>query len=121
MKYSLYYLFSDNFFSNSLLPVDVLETPEYFEIYVDVPGIPKENIKVTAETEGVVTISVNNEPKEANGIYLVHEREVPVRAERKITLPKKLATGKVSAKLENGVLVVTLWKAQKDLIEVEIK
>lgn len=113
--------YSIKFFDDSSeLPVDILETPEYFEVQVEIPGVSKENVSVKIEDNRKVKIAVEKPAPKPEGEYLIRERFFG-KVEREFVLPKKIASGKVKAELKDGVLTLVLFKEAKDIIEVEIK
>lgn len=93
--------------------VDVAESPQGFEISVDLPGIKPEDVKVELQ-DGHLVVSGNrdctNERKDkdfhcverASGSFL-----------RAIALPADVDSEKIDAQYEHGVLRVTLPKSPK--------
>jgi HSP20 family protein len=105
------------------LAVDVWETGDAFVISASVPGLMSDdlNINVIGDT---VTISgeVNEEVKE-EGSYIYRERRFGPFS-RTLTLPVPLNPDKATAIIENGVLTLTLPKAETakpKAIEVKTK
>jgi len=92
--------------------LDVEETPEAFVIHAELPGVKKEEIGLEIN-EGVLTISVKKEEnvEEEKKNYLHRERRVTSMS-RNIRLGEASAEG-IKAKLEDGILSVTLEKAKK--------
>ena len=104
--------------------MDVTESEQEFVVFFELPGVKKDDVKVTFE-KGVLTIEgvrkQNEMPKDAK--ILLNE----VRA-RNFCRSFKLAAGvdanNISAGLENGILRVTLPKSEEakpKQIEVKVK
>jgi len=92
-------------------PVDVIEDSSGITLRADLPGVPKDKLKLQVEAgtltiEGDVTISM---PESMEATYI--EVGVP-RFRRVFTLSKELDTGKVSAEFKHGVLSLRIPKAE---------
>jgi len=94
------------------LAVDVRETDDAFIINASVPGLKPEdlNINVVGDT---VTISgeIKEETKEEEANYIYRERRFGSFT-RTVTLPTSLNPDKAEAVIENGVLTLTIPKAE---------
>jgi HSP20 family protein len=95
--------------------VDVRETNDELHVSAELPGLSPEDVKVTVES-GVLTISGEKkqevqEGKEEGDYYLLERRYG--RFERSFTLPRSVAADKVKARFENGILTVSLPKAEE--------
>ena len=110
--------FFDEFFSNkrdaSYLPsVDIRDTEDALELSVEVPGVSKEDIDISVK-DGVLTIKgeKKNEVKEEQKNYYRVERTYG-SFQRSFHLADEVNSDEVSASLENGVLTLSLPKAEK--------
>jgi len=114
-----------SFFTNTWSPaVDLSETKDAYQIQAELPGLKKEDVKVTVE-ENTVTIrgekKSESEKKEAN--YHRVERSYG-SFERSFSLPGAIKNDSVDAHFEEGVLTVRLPKteeAKQKLIDVKVK
>lgn len=94
-------------------PVDVREDGEKLVIEAELPGFKKEEVEITSENQ-TLTISANRavaEPNPQDG-YLLNERRY-TRFLRSFTLPPTVDDRTVDAKLENGILAITLKKREE--------
>jgi len=93
--------------------VDLAETPDAYLINLDVPGITKKEIKIDFH-EGVLSVSGDRkvEEKSEDKNYVRVERRYG-HFYRSFTLPKSIVESKISATLENGVLMITVPKAEE--------
>ena len=91
--------------------VDVQETQDAYILEAELPGVKLEDITLTAEDD-VLTIAaeVNTEKQEQKANYLCSERRAG-HMERRFNL-EKIDQEHVTARFENGVLLVALPKAQ---------
>ena len=95
------------------LPVDIRQTDEAFAIEASVPGFDPENVEVTFEN-GVLTIkgTYRREREDKEAGYVRRERRVG-SLYRQIALPAEVRADEISATFHNGVLTVTVPRAQK--------
>lgn len=116
----------DNGGNVTLAPrVDIAEDAQNFYISAELPGIPKDNIKVNISDDGVLTISgekKHEEKQEGKNFYRIERRYGMFT--RSFTLPDNVKRDAISARYENGVLHLTLPKqqpAQSSVTEVPIQ
>ena len=93
-------------------PVDIVEDKEGITLTADMPGVAKENLAIgvdgeTLTLEGGVTL---HEPAELKSVYA----EVCVaQYKRSFVQSRDLDTGRIDARLQNGVLTVRIPKAEQ--------
>ena len=119
--------FNDNFFSgffdngytprNNWAPaVNVEETEKDYQIEVAAPGLEKNDLKLTVDN-GVLTIAYEKEAEkeEKKNSYL--RREFGYTSfSRSFTLPEETDVDKINATHKNGVLHVTIPKAEAKVV-----
>ena len=114
-----FYNLLDDFFTprsleRATFKMDLHETEKEFVIEADLPGVQKDQVGLNLE-EGKLTIAVNREEsvEDAQKNYLHKERRVSSMS-RSIFL-KDANPAEVKAKLENGVLTVSIPKMEKQI------
>ncbi len=90
--------------------VDISESEAGLVLYADMPGVTKDNLDIDIR-EGVLTVTGTVEPERDN-LRLVHGEYEIGGFQRRFTLGEKIDQEKIEAKLENGVLQLTLPKAE---------
>ncbi|KAL6627491.1 hypothetical protein ACP70R_031217 [Stipagrostis hirtigluma subsp. patula] len=100
--------------------VDWKETPEAHVFKADIPGVKKEEVKVEVEDGNVLVISGerSKEKEDKNDKWHRVERS-SVKFTRRFRLPENAKVEEVKAGLENGVLTVTVPKAEVKKPEVK--
>ena len=95
------------------LALDVHESEDAYTINADVPGVNSENIDIRLHDD-VLTISAetNYENKEERGNALLQERRYG-KFSRSLRFPVHVQNDAVEAKFDNGVLTVTVPKAEE--------
>jgi HSP20 family protein len=115
-----FYNLMDDFFSSDLahsprldtFRLDLKETENEYKIEAELPGVKKDEIRINME-EGNLTIEVTREDKtdDKNHNYIHRERRYQ-SMQRSIHLPDIDDDG-VKAKLNDGVLEITVAKNKK--------
>lgn len=95
--------------------VDVREDADHIYVEAELPGFRKEDIDITLENQ-MLTITAqrkeDNDQKNPKGGYLLRERRYS-RFQRGFTLPPTVDEQTVNAKLNDGVLTITLNKREE--------
>ena len=94
-------------------PVDIRETDDSFEFTAELPGLGKDDVTITIE-EKVLTIAGERkwDEEETKNDYHRVERAYGSFS-RSFTLPSVVDAEKVAAKFKNGVLTVSVPKAEE--------
>ena len=92
-------------------PVDVIEDASGITLYADLPGVSRDKLSLQVEAD---TLTIEGESALAvpEGLQSSHTEVGLARFRRVFTLSKELDTDKVSAELANGVLKLSIPKAQ---------
>jgi HSP20 family protein len=90
--------------------VDIESTPEGYLLHAEMPGVGKEGIEVTVE-DGNLILTGHRRPLEVSG-EPVHRESRPNDFRRVYELDPSIDTGRITARIENGVLTVNLPKAE---------
>jgi HSP20 family protein len=120
---SLDRLFDDNFFDRFVAPtrsdvpalrspaLDVSESEHNYTVKLDLPGVTKDDVKIAIDGRrvSVEAQSATSEEKKEGTRVVYSERSVASYA-RSFTLPMDIDQTESGAKLDNGVLTLTLAK-----------
>ena len=100
--------------------IDWKETPEAHVFKADLPGIKKEEVKVEVEEGRILQISGERrkEQEEKNDTWHRVERSSG-KFMRRFRMPENAKVEEVKASMENGVLTVTVPKAEVKKPEVK--
>jgi len=95
----------------TVLPLDVYSTPDELVVLASVPGIKPDEVEITIEGD-TLTIRGEIKPPAENVDYLMQEREYgPFH--RTLLLNVPVQADKAEATFTNGVLTLTIPKAEK--------
>ncbi len=119
----------DDFFNTEWMPrmnstapaVNVKENKDEYEMQIAAPGLKKEYCRISIDNEGNLNVKIENkfEKKEENKKdekkehYLRREFSYS-NYEQSYTLPEDVDKEKISAKVEDGILNITLPKLAKE-------
>jgi HSP20 family protein len=90
--------------------VDVESTEEGFVLRAEMPGVNKDGIAVTVENGDLILVGRRNPLKVAGELFYLERRPSDYR--RAYELDPSIDTSKISARIEQGILTVTLPKAE---------
>ena len=115
----------EDFLNSDFLPrtsstapaVNVKETETEYVMEVAAPGIKKEYCRVGINDDGNLTVAIENKVEhkheDKHNHYLRREFSY-TNYEQNYTLPDDVERNKISAKVEDGILTVTMPKLQKE-------
>ena len=116
----------DEFLNNDFTPstctttapaVNVKEDEKAYTMEVAAPGIKKEYCRVSLNEDGNLSIAIENkvEHKEEDKKQHYLRREFSyTNYQQNYSLPEDVVKDKISARVENGILTVTLPKQEKE-------
>ena len=115
----------ENFFNNDFMPrvnttapaVNVKEDESAYTMELAAPGIKKESCRVSINDDGNLCIAIENkmEHKDEDKKHHYLRREFSYSNYEQIyTLPEDVDKEGIAAKVENGILTVTLPKVKKE-------
>ena len=129
--------FDDNFFNTPVMAqtittapaVNVKEDNKQYVMEVAVPGLKKEQVNMSIDKDGYLTLSIENknEQKDENKKEHYLRREFSYTSYRQsYALPDNVNADKIEANVADGVLKVVLPKVEKkeekeDVKHIEVK
>ena len=105
------------FLSNGLgsrtMPMEIYETPDAVTVKALVPGVSPADLDVSVQ-DGVLTIKAKTETPHASDDWNWHLREIGYgEYSRSVSLPTKIDVDQADSRFENGILTITLPKADE--------
>ncbi len=114
--------FDDNWVekANSTAPaINVLENEHGYELELAAPGLTKQDFKVSLDDEGDLVINMEkkeeNKDEKKRGRYLRREFN-HTKFQQTMLLPDDADKEKISATVENGVLLVSIPKVEPKVV-----
>jgi HSP20 family protein len=108
-------LFDERLFDSAAGPrsptLDVAETDAQYTVSIDLPGVVKDDVKITIDGRRVdVSAQSKLEQTKKDGERVIYRERSALRFARSFTLPEEVDQDASQAKLDNGVLSLTLAK-----------
>ncbi len=91
--------------------VNIFETKDGYVVEAEMPGVTKEGLEITLESNQI-TIVGNRRVQPLKGEPLLHESQ-DASYRRVFELDPAVDTARISAKMEQGILTVTLPKSEQ--------
>lgn len=106
-----YYSYNHN---QSLMKTDIKETDQGYELFIDLPGVKKEDLKAELK-DGYLTITAatnqSKDKKDSEGKYICRERYSGTFS-RNFYVGEHVTQDEIKAKLENGTLILQIPKKE---------
>jgi HSP20 family protein len=90
--------------------VNIIETKDGYILEAEMPGVAKEGLEVSLEENVLTIVGRRQADPSAN---LVYRESNPVDYRRVFELDPTIDTGTINAQMEQGILTLTLPKAEK--------
>lgn len=95
------------------MPLEIYETPEELVVRALLPGVTQDNLDLQYQ-QGVLTLRAKTETPSAHDDWTWHLREFGYgEMIRTVTLPKEIDVDRAEAKFADGILTLTLPKAEQ--------
>ena len=129
----------NNFFDNDFMghmnvsttkpAVNVIETANDYKVEVAAPGMTKDDFKVQLDAEGNLVITVEkeqskeegNEEKQEEKYHYLRREFSYTQFTQTFIMPDDVDKQKIGAKVDNGVLTVSLPKLDSEALKKEAK
>ena len=97
--------------------MNIMETKDNYKLELCIPGLTKDDVKLSIDTEGNLVVEMTketkNEKKNEEMRYLRHEFSVE-HFRQTVMLPEDIHKEQISAKVENGILDIVIPKVTVD-------
>ena len=98
-----------NGFGETMFPkMDVSETNNDLKVRLLVPGLSREDVKVSLHQDVLSISGVKKAPEVPEGARVVRNERFAGRFQRTVRLPKPVDEGSVKAQMKDGVLTLAL-------------
>ncbi|POG53883.1 archaeal heat shock protein Hsp14 [Haloferax marisrubri] len=94
------------------ISLDVVDADEAIEVVADLPGFEKDDLDVSVSGRRLTIAADHEESSEVDDDQYVRRERSQRSVSRTITLPAEVVRDEVAASYRNGVLTVTLPKAE---------
>jgi HSP20 family molecular chaperone IbpA len=91
---------------------DIFEAENALTVILEMPGVDKENVEISVES-GVLTVAGRVDFSKYEGMQPVYTEYNVGNYRRSFSLSNKIDQSKIAAEMKDGVLMVTLPKAEE--------
>jgi HSP20 family protein len=91
--------------------VDIIDTKDAYVLEAEMPGVTKDGLEILLENNELTLIG--RRPNEKVEAELVYRESIPRDFRRVFVLDPTIDTGKIEAKVTDGVLILKLPKAEQ--------
>lgn len=103
-------------------PADVLETENELRVYLDIPGMKKEDLKIELPGNNTLLIQGERKFEAQEGVKYTRQERFYGTFARTFVLPSTIDVNKIGATFLDGVLEVVLPKAEASKArKIEVK
>ena len=100
------------------IKVDVTEKPDAYVVNAEIPGVKKEDIKVSIDGNQIsIGAEVKKETEEKKGETVIRSERYYGNQFRAFTLPQDIDQSKAEAQYEDGLLNLTLPKKEPGTVK----
>ena len=93
--------------------VNIFETEEQYVVEADLPGVTKEGLEITVEDNQMTIVGRRGDFHQEPNAKVLYRETRPGDFRRMFELDPAIDTAKINAKMQQGVLTLTLAKAEK--------
>lgn len=104
-------VFGASRFSGEWMKTDIAETDKEIRLVMDLPGVRKEDVKISLENS-ILTVSAERNIEYDKETNVVLKERVSSSVKRSFRLPSKITSENIHAKYDNGVLTVVIDKPE---------
>lgn len=101
------------------VPINIIESDNDFEVHVFASGFAKEDVKITIANDVLLISGSKHLPEDYKPNF--SRQEFPIKSfERSLALNHKVDANLITAKHENGVLIITLPKSEESKTQEKV-
>ncbi|MFA3781787.1 Hsp20/alpha crystallin family protein [Melioribacteraceae bacterium 4301-Me] len=92
---------------------DIYEDNDNFVVRLDLPGVKKEDVKISYDDGQLIITGERKQEKETENHKFHRVERIYGKFYRSFVLPNKIKEGKISAEFKDGQLTITIPKAEE--------
>jgi HSP20 family protein len=100
-------------YRSSFPRINAYEDKDGYTLAVDVPGIPRKDLDIRCEEGALTLIGSRGKLEESHARRILRQEREAGSFEKIFRFPSKVDSGRISARLENGILLVKVPKAEE--------
>lgn len=101
--------------------INITENELQYELEFAVPGMTKEDFKIQVDTNDYLVVSMEKEEKETIEKRYLRQGFRPSAFRQSIVMPEDVNKDAIAARVENGILYITLPKLKRVEVKPEVR
>lgn len=101
--------------------INIIESDSEYELEYAVPGMSKEDFSLQVDSENRLIIAVEKETKPSTEKRYLRQGFRTTSFRQSLILPEDVNRETISARVENGILYITLPKLKPEIVKSEVR
>lgn len=101
--------------------INIIESDSEYELEYAVPGMSKEDFSLQVDSENRLIIAVEKETKPSTEKRYLRQGFRTTSFRQSLILPEDVNRETISARVENGILYITLPKLKPEIVKPEVR
>ena len=98
--------------SNRYPPMDIADLGDKYEMHVELPGIPKDDINIEVTPNSIEISAEHDESEEEKDKNWLRRERTSMNYYRSLELPEQIKSDNIDAEFKNGILTIMLPKVE---------
>ena len=123
---ALYDMFDDNAWisrttGGAVPPINIIDSENQYELEFAVPGMKKEDFSIQFDTDNRLVVSAEKHSKPLEEKRYLRQSFGISTFRQSIIMPEDVDREKISARVDSGILYITLPKLKPEVVKPEVR
>lgn len=123
---ALYDMFDDNAWisrttGGAVPPINIIDSENQYELEFAVPGMKKEDFSIQIDTDNRLVVSTEKHSKPLEEKRYLRQSFGTSTFRQSIIMPEDVDREKISARVDSGILYITLPKLKPEVVKPEVR
>ena len=123
---ALYDMFDDNAWisrttGGAVPPINIIDSENQYELEFAVPGMKKEDFSIQIDTDNRLVVSTEKHSKPLEEKRYLRQSFGISTFRQSIIMPEDVDREKISARVDSGILYITLPKLKPEVVKPEVR
>ena len=123
---ALYDMFDDNAWisrttGGAVPPINIIDSENQYELEFAVPGMKKEDFCIQIDTDNRLVVSTEKHSKPLEEKRYLRQSFGTSTFRQSIIMPEDVDREKISARVDSGILYITLPKLKPEVVKPEVR
>ena len=123
---ALYDMFDDNAWisrttGGAVPPINIIDSENQYELEFAIPGMKKEDFSIQIDTDNRLVVSTEKHSKPLEEKRYLRQSFGISTFRQSIIMPEDVDREKISARVDSGILYITLPKLKPEVVKPEVR